>query len=371
MTIIKSLKVAVIGGLGAMASPMAKHWKDKEAIKVLRVHDRGTLGPRRDKSREAWQENGAKIVSTFEDLIGQDKLDGIFICAGKNGDDLQIISKITNSLAKSSPGAFICHLSTVSTSFVKAAHQFCSSKNIQYVNYPLTGGPTGAQEASMLILAGGNYEIYEKLVPVLSLIGKPKYFGSSITAGTEVKLIGHLMVFNGLIGICSAAAVHTESLNKGVLGSADQVTFIEFLNQGAGGTKQWEIALSNGLKRDTWNVGFPIKYAVADAIYAVQMCIDYKVSWLSIQPIVNAALAFSYLLQRVDTDLATHAICREMIAERALSLDQFIIQHSARSGESKIALDKCIESLPENIRENVALNISAADFSKTIVSSRT
>jgi len=53
MAMIKSLKVAVIGGLGAMSSPMAKYWKDKEAIKVLRVHDRGAQGSRRDERRKA------------------------------------------------------------------------------------------------------------------------------------------------------------------------------------------------------------------------------------------------------------------------------------------------------------------------------
>jgi hypothetical protein len=214
----------------------------------------------------------------------------------------------------------------------------------------------------MLILAGGDYATYEKLAPVLSFIGKPKYLGSSITSGTTAKLIGHLMVFNGLIGVSSALVVHSESLNNGVFGGEDQIAFLEFLNQGAGGTKQWDIALSNGVKREAWNIGFPVKYAVVDAIYAIQMCIENQIAWLGIQPIINAALAFSFLIHKVDRDLATHAIAREMIAERALSLDQFIMQHSAPPGESKLALAKCIESLPEDILESVALNICAADF---------
>ena len=362
----KILQVGVIGGLGLMASPMAKHWKDKDDIKVLRVHDRGTLGLQKDQCRRVWQESGAVLVSTFEDLVGKDKLDGIFICAGKNGDDLPIIASIASSLAKASPGAFICHLSTVSSSFVKAAYEFCSSKHIHYVNYPLTGGPIGAENASMLILAGGDYVMYEKLAPVLSYIGRPKYFGSGITSGTEAKLMGHLMVFNGLIGICSAAAIYSTSFNNGIVGGEAQVAFLEFLNQGAGGTRQWEVALSSGLRDDIWHTGFPIKYAIIDAIYAIQMCMEYKVSWLVIQPIVNVALAFSYLMHKVDSNLATHAVVREMIGEHALLLNQFIMQYSAPVGKAKIALAKCIESLPENMREVVALNIYAKDFSNNL-----
>ncbi len=364
----KQLKVAVVGGLGLMSSPMAKHWKNKAAIKVLRVHDRNSQGLRKDQCRKAWQANGAALVPTYEELVGQEALDGVFVCAGKNGDDLPIITALVKDLAKTSPGAFICHLSTVSTNFVKAAYEFCQAKNIHYVNYPLTGGPIGAENASMLILASGDFAIYEKLAPALSLIGKPKFFGDSITAGAEVKLMGHLMVFNGLVGICSAAAVHTDSLNQGKLGGEEQVAFFDYLNQGAGGTKQWDVILSFGIKKDIWDTPFFMRHAVVDAIYAAQMCIDYGVSLLAIEPIINTALAFSYVINKISPRLATHAILREMISDHAKNLDQFLIQHSAPRGDTTAAISKCIESLPLDIRNTIAAKITTADFEKVLLS---
>jgi len=362
----KQLQVAVVGGLGLMSSPMAKHWQSKDSIRVLRVQDRNKPGTRRDKCRKEWKAHGAELLPTIEKTIGSGDLDGVFVCAGKNGDDLAVIAEIANYLAINSAGTFICHLSTVSTNFVKAAYEFCSNKNIHYVNYPLTGGPIGAENASMLILASGDLETYKKLTAALSLIGKPRYFGSSITAGAEVKLMGHLMVFNGLVGICSAAAVHAESLNNGQLGGQAQVDFFDYLNQGAGGTKQWDVILSFGIKKDIWDMPFFIRHAVVDAIYAAQMCMDYKVSWLTIQPIINTALAFSYVVNKINPDLATHAIVREMLSKRALELDNFIIQYSRAPGKAKEAIEKCIESLPVDVRATVALNITAADFSKAL-----
>lgn len=358
----RKLRVAVVGALGLMASPMAKHWKNVEPVEVVRIHDRGNPGTNKDRIRKSWQENGAVSVRTLPDLVGGGDLDGVIVCCGKNGDDLPIIAVLADLLNKKSPQAFICHMSTVSSGFVRAAEQFCRNKNIRYVNYPLTGGPVGAENASMLILASGDLALYNQLVSALSLIGKPKHFGLSIAAGSEVKLIGQLMVFNGLIGICSGAAVHTSCLNDGQLGGQNQGDFFDFLNTGAGSTRQWDVALSLGIKKEIWNMGFFIRHAVVDAIYAAQICIDSGISWFGIQSIINTALAFSYLINHIDRGLATHAIVREMLATKAASLDQFLIKHAGPYGEAGISLAKCIQSLPEDILKTVALNVTAADF---------
>jgi 3-hydroxyisobutyrate dehydrogenase len=361
------LQVGIVGGLGLMASPMAQHWHGQESVKMLRVHDRNSPGASRDKARQGWRDYGAKLVDSYKELVGKGDLDGIFVCAGKNGDDLVIIAKLAELLATVSPGAFICHMSTVSANFVRAAREFCTRKNIQYINYPLTGGPKGAENASMLILASGDKALYEKLEPSLTSIGKPKYFGDSITAGAEVKLIGHLMVFNGLIGICSAAATHTECLNDGQLGGEKQTSFFDFLNNGSGGTKQWDFNLRAGINENIWDKGFYMRHAVVDAIYLVQLLIDNGISWLAIESALNTALAFSYVINHVDPDLATLAIVREMINKKAPQLDKFFSEHSGPRNDSKACLAKCIQSLPENIRKTVALDIIAADFDNIFV----
>ena len=54
-------------------------------------------------------------------------------------------------------------MSTVSAGFTVAAEAFCKGLDVGYVNYPLTGGPLGAQLGGghpngMLILASGDQE---------------------------------------------------------------------------------------------------------------------------------------------------------------------------------------------------------------------
>lgn len=355
----KKLKVSVIGGLGLMASPMAVHWKDSSNIEVLYVHDRGKKDKRRDHCRSRWNEYGASLFSSIEDCLSAD-IDGVIICCGKNADDIKVISEVVSKLKGTKK--FICHMSTVSTRFVQAATEYCSINNVEYVNYPLTGGPAGAEKGKMLILSGGNRDLYNLLEPALSEIGCPKYFGEGITAGTEVKLIGHLMVFNGLNGICSAISLHSECFENGALGSKEQGDFFDYLNSGAGGTKQWDLITHQGIKNDIWHEPFLIKYAVVDAIYLLELCIEKRLPLMTVQSVINIVLAFSYVANYVDEELATHSIVREMLVAKNDKLDKFMLENSSEVADYKCGLELAIESLPLKIRKSVGINISAKDF---------
>jgi 3-hydroxyisobutyrate dehydrogenase-like beta-hydroxyacid dehydrogenase len=359
----KKLNVGVVGGLGLMASPMARHWKGASAVHAARVHDRGTQDARHDRCREAWKEHGAQLVSTFEALVGNGDLDGLFVCCGKNGDDIQLIPPLVQLLAKSAGAPkFICHMSTVSTGFALAAQAFSAKQGVAYVNYPLTGGVVGAEKGTLLILASGDPILFEKLRPALSLLGNPRHFGEKIAAGAEVKFIGHLMVFNGLMGICSAAAVHCEALNDSRLGGPAQSEFFDFLNTGAGGTRQWDMMLSQGFKQAIWNAPFAIRYAAVDAIYTAQLCLDLGVSGLVVQSVINTTLGFSYVLNEVGLDLSTQSIVREFVRGRARELDSFVLKHSGPREDLKASLEKCIQSFPSQVRESVLLNVETEMF---------
>ena len=242
------LRLAIVGGLGVMTTPMAQHWKKEGPIRAVRVHDRGNPGEEREKPRRAWREHGAQLVASYAELVGSDGLDGVVICAGKNGDDFPIVSEVAKLLRERGGNQFICHMSTVSTGFAESAFQYCSQLGVTYVNYPLTGGAIGARNAKQLILAGGDRALYDRLAPGLMFLGTPRYFGSRVAAGAEVKFIGHLLVFNGLMAISSAAAVHSECFQEGQLGGEDQTSFFDFLNAGAGGTRQWDVVLKFAVK---------------------------------------------------------------------------------------------------------------------------
>lgn len=363
------LRLAYVGGLGLMAGPGGTHLRADGPAKVARVHDRGTPGAHKDAFRVGWIQHGAKLVEDFDTLIGDGQLDGVVVCCGKNGDDVGILTELANLLqARCSDQPFIMHMSTVSAGFTRAANTFCSEKGVGYVNFPLTGGPLGAElggghQNGMLILASGDKVLYKRLEPTIMMLGRPKYYGESVSAGAETKLIGQHMVFNGCMGICTGAALYSECFAQGTMGGQNQADYFDFLNGGAGGTRQWDVALSKGVKDDEWSSGFAVPHAVVDAIYAARLAQEKGLPRFSVQPMINIALAFSFLLKQFpDISLATHAIARELLAKSSSDLDEFMTQHRAYAADINDCINSCIESLPLAVRKTVMLDVTAAHF---------
>src|SRR4029453_18872474 len=113
----------------------------------------------------------------------------------------------------------------------------------------------------------------------------------------ETKLIGQHLVFNGCVGISTGAALYAACFADGVMGGPQQTAYFDFLNGGAGGTRQWEVALKRGVQEDDWGTGFAVKHAVVDALYAARLAQEKGLPRLSSQPMINIALAFSFLLK--------------------------------------------------------------------------
>ncbi len=369
------LKLVYVGGLGMMAGPASLHLTPATTARVLRVHDRGSSGGSRDRFRSAWKKHGAELVSDFDRLVGDGNIDGVVICAGKNGDDLSLVAQLTPLLEKQSGSrAFILHLSTVSPAFVNSAAQFCGDAGVDYVNYPLTGGPLGASlggssPQGMLILASGQRPIYQRLLPMLEQLGNPRYFGDDPGAGAITKLIGHHLVFNGLAGISAATAIHSAHFNRGQLGGEEQSEFLRFLNGGAGGTRQWDVGMSKGIAENVWDAGFLIPHAVVDAIYAARLALDCALPRFSVQSVINIAYAFSFVLDRYPgMVLATHAIVREMVSTHSASIDEFMKKNGAFHNEGDSLLDACINSLPDAVKRSVLLSPRPQDFADAVAS---
>lgn len=354
------LRLVGIGALGNMLSPAAIHLSENSLYgSFIRIYDHNPMNKDKQDRRDSWIAHGAQLVTSIEELIGKQDIDGVVICAGKNGDDLHLIAtvleKICNQYSEQNR-PFILHCSTVSVDFVEQAYKACQKVNVQYVNYPLTGGAKGAKEATMLILASGDLQMYQRLEPVLNLLGKPRYFDHNISTAAKVKLIGHLMVFNGLIGMSSAVTLQETAIK---LNPKQQTEFFDFLNQGAGGSRQWEVTLKQAISDEQWQTGFLLPHAVIDAIYTADLLIKSKMSIITILPILNLAATFTHLLQdSSNKQLATQTVLKALTQPK--ELDRFVEAIFDLNAENY--LEKIILSLPNSLGEKVRIKVTVQDF---------
>ncbi len=358
------LQLGGVGVFGWMLKPAARHLsKPDSPATIVRVHDRGKTGTSHDAIRQTWRDHGAMLVSDFASLAGEGDLDGVLVCAGKNGDDRDIFRELVPLLEpKTAKRPVVVHMSTVSPGFSRAAYAYCDRYNIDYVAAPLTGGPAGAESATMLILTCGSRKVIDLLQPTLEFLGKPKYFGEDIGAGAAVKLIGHLMVGGGLWGVTSAASLHTSIFQSGTLGGGEQTAFFDFLNGGAGSTAQWPRALRMGVDEAQFEKGFLIKHAVVDMVYLADLLHQRGQSLLSIIPVLNLVLGFAYILHHFNPSVqfATHALVQAMLNERKDEVNLFVRKHLDLSN-TQAAIDGCIDALPPAIKESVLLDVNFND----------
>ncbi|HVV67646.1 MAG TPA: NAD(P)-binding domain-containing protein [Gammaproteobacteria bacterium] len=352
-----TLKLVAIGGLGNMLGPSAQHLQNSEVARYLRILDRGTKGARRDKFRQAWKEQGAELVPDMNTLLDDGDFDGVVICAGKNGDDFQILTELVPMLHARATGRdyFILHLSTVSCEFVTATQRYCVAYDMQYVNYPLTGGAKGAAAATMLILCSGDNNLYMRLEPMLQLMGKPNYFGAEVDLGAAVKLMGHVMVFHALLGVSLAVTLHKHVVDSPELGSS-QLAMFDFLNNGAGGCRQWEFPVRHGIAENDWQHGFLLQHAVIDVLYAARLLQQKQLPDLLILPLLQTALLFSYLLNaNPGKELATQAITQLLATSPKASIDNYLSKYLSLNVDD--SFNHCVTSLPEAIQRTLMLDV--------------
>lgn len=85
--------------------------------------------------------------------------------------------------------------STVSAKLNDKIASVCRNKNIGYLGAPVSGGVTGAENATLTIMVGGPKAHFDKAYPLFTVLGKNIFHnGENPNAGTIVKLLNNLVV---------------------------------------------------------------------------------------------------------------------------------------------------------------------------------
>jgi 2-hydroxy-3-oxopropionate reductase len=114
-----------------------------------------------------------------------------------------------HGLLKSPPsGELIVDMSTISPVAVRRIHaDLRQQANVSFIDAPVSGGPLGAKNAVLSIMAGGEAEAFAKAEPFFRAIGTTiKHVGAS-GAGQTVKLCNQLVCGINIQAICEALAL--------------------------------------------------------------------------------------------------------------------------------------------------------------------
>ena len=110
---------------------------------------------------------------------------------------------------ESYPNSVYIDLSTSSPTLIREIHVAYQDQNVHVLDAPVSGGPVGAQAATLAVMVGGDPAIYERVKPVLDAIGNKVSYVGGIGCGLIAKIV-HNMVSNGF------RALLAEGLTVGV-----------------------------------------------------------------------------------------------------------------------------------------------------------
>lgn len=105
------------------------------------------------------------------------------VCAGEAG--------LIKHLPK---GAVVCDTSTVDPASAREMAALAESAGVSFLDCPVSGGPPGAQAATLTIMVGGAAQALERARPVLEAIGRKIVHCGDSGSGQAAKLVNQALV---------------------------------------------------------------------------------------------------------------------------------------------------------------------------------
>jgi 3-hydroxyisobutyrate dehydrogenase len=171
-------------GTGVMGSRMVK--------RLLEQGYQVRLFNRTKEKAKALEGDGALFSDSVSLLAAS--CDIIFTCLSMPDDVMKVYLGSSGILEHARQGTICIDLTSVSAETSKSIFQQARIKEIHYLDSPVSGGPEGAEAGSLTIMVGGEKDIFEKIVPILNVLGKTiEYLGPS-GSGSIAKLINQYLV---------------------------------------------------------------------------------------------------------------------------------------------------------------------------------
>lgn len=215
------IRVGLIG-LGAMGSPMARN--------LMKAGFPLTVWARRTEAADAIRAEGAEWADSPAALAASND---VVVTMVTNSPDVRGLVLDQGLLEHAKPGSVCVDMSTIAPPVAKELAAACASRDVDFLDAPVSGGTQGAAAGTLTIMVGGTKEGLEKARPVLEALGQRIFHMGPSGSGDVVKLVNNILV--GTI-----AAATAEALLLGVKAGADAATLAEVVGASTGAS--WQLA---------------------------------------------------------------------------------------------------------------------------------
>ena len=255
-------------GLGVMGSPMAGHLSNHHEIRVFnRSVEKSKNWIKKYSGSEC---SSVKEISQVSDIL--------FLCVGNDNDVREIISNKDGALEHLKSGSCIVDHTTTSADLAMEMNNLLSTKNINYLDAPVSGGQAGAESGQLSIMVGGKNELYEELKDILMTYSKfIKYMGET-GSGQLTKMVNQICIAGLLQGLA-------EGMNFSEKAGLNSKDVLEVISKGAAQSWQMENRWHTMLE-DEFDHGFAVDLMRKDLDIVIKKAEHENIS-LEVTKIVN------------------------------------------------------------------------------------
>ncbi|MGD0140559.1 MAG: NAD(P)-dependent oxidoreductase [Tepidisphaeraceae bacterium] len=247
-------------GLGIMGAPMAGRLMD--ARYTLAVHSRTKSKASRLIAR------GARFLDSPAAVAAESNV--VFICVTDTRDVEAVVRGDDGIAASARRGLIVVDHSTISPTATRQLADELAKQGAHFIDAPVSGGDVGARNGTLSIMAGGDPVAFERVEPMLRILGSTiTYCGPSGT-GQLTKLVNQILVSVTNLAVCEALTFAKEN-------GLNLEKTIAALSAGAAGS--WQLAnLGPRMIAGDFRPGFTISLQQKDLRLILQSACESNIS---------------------------------------------------------------------------------------------
>ena len=245
-------------GLGVMGEPMAGH--------LLAAGHPLTVHTRTKTKADGLLSRGAQWADSPADAARN--ADVVFICVTDTPDVQAVVAGENGILPAARAGMIVVDHSTISPSATRAMAEELLRRNVQFLDAPISGGDVGARNATLAIMVGGDRGAFDKVEPLLRIMGKTITHCGPSGTGQLTKLVNQILVTVTNLAVSEALTF----AQKNGLNLEKTIAAV-----GAGAAGSWQLAnLGPKMASGDFRPGFTIDLQQKDLKLVLQAALEAK-----------------------------------------------------------------------------------------------
>ncbi|GHI01418.1 NAD(P)-dependent oxidoreductase [Neobacillus kokaensis] len=233
-------------GTGVMGKSMASHLL--AAGYPLVVYSRT-----REKAQDLL-DKGAAWTGTPREVA--EKASVIFTMVGYPADVEEVYLGAEGLIPHGKAGSYFIDMTTSAPSIAVKIYHEAKKRGISSIDAPVSGGDVGAREAKLSIMAGGDPEAFEAILPILKHLGTNIVYQGKAGAGQHTKMSNQIAIASNMIGVCEAIIYAQKA-------GLNPETVLKSISTGAAGS--WSLSnLAPRMLQGNFEPGFYIKHFIKD-----------------------------------------------------------------------------------------------------------